>query len=91
MRETEVTTRLAREQIMANENQKAGPVREDAGVEGYINKPELARRLGKTVRTVDSWMANSWIPFYKVGRTVAFRWSEVDAHIQTHFRVGVRG
>ena len=59
--------------------------------EAYLNKQELARRLGKTVRTVDTWMAHGWIPFFKVGRTVAFRWSEVDAYLQTHFRVGARG
>ena len=59
--------------------------------EGYIDKRELARRIGKTVRTVDTWMAKGWIPFYKVGRTVCFRYSEVDAHIQMHFRVCLRG
>ena len=64
---------------------------EEARVEGYIDKHEVARRIGKTVRTVDTWMAEGWIPFYKVGRTVCFRWSEVDQHIQAHFRVCLRG
>jgi excisionase family DNA binding protein len=61
-----------------------------AEFEAYIDKRELARRIGKTVRTVDTWMAEGWIPFYKVGRTVCFRWSEVDQHIRAHFRVGLR-
>jgi excisionase family DNA binding protein len=35
-------------------------------------------------------MAEGIIPFYKLGRTVLFKWSEVDAHIQAHFRVCMR-
>jgi hypothetical protein len=59
--------------------------------EGYIDKHECARRLGRTVRSVDTYMAVGLIPFYKLGRTVAFKWSEVDAHIKAHCRVGVGG
>lgn len=58
--------------------------------EGYINKHECARRLGRTVRSVDTYMALGIIPFYKLGRTVAFKWSEVDEHIRAHYRAGVR-
>lgn len=57
--------------------------------EGYINKRECARRLGRTPRSVDTYMARGMLPFYKLGRTVAFKWSEVDAHIKAHYRVGV--
>jgi len=57
--------------------------------EGYIDKRELARRLGRTVRSVDTYMAKGMVPFYKWGRTVAFKWSEVDAHIKAYYRVGV--
>ena len=59
--------------------------------EGYIDKRELARRLGRTARSVDTYMAKGIVPFYKLGRTVAFKWSEVDAHLRAHYRVGVRG
>jgi predicted DNA-binding transcriptional regulator AlpA len=60
------------------------------GYEPYIGKPECARRLGRTVRSVDTYMAMGIIPFYKLGRTVAFKWSEVDEHIKAHYRAGVR-
>ncbi len=60
------------------------------GYEGYIDKRECARRLGRTVRSVDTYMALGIIPFYKLGRTVAFKWSEVDEHIKAHYRVGVQ-
>jgi hypothetical protein len=36
-------------------------------------------------------MAKGIVPFYKLGRTVAFKWTEVDEHLRTHCRVGVRG
>ena len=58
--------------------------------EGYIDKHECARRLGRTPRSVDTYMAIGILPYYKLGRTVAFKWSEVDQHIKAHFRVGVR-
>ena len=59
--------------------------------EGYIDKRECARRLGRTPRSVDTYMALGMVPFYKLGRTVAFKWSEVDAHIKAHYRVGLHG
>lgn len=55
--------------------------------EGFIGKPEIARRLNMTVRTVDNWMARGILPYYKLGRTVAFRWGDVEAHLQANFRV----
>jgi len=67
------------------------PVAGDPAVESYIAKHECARRLGRTVRSVDSYMEKGIIPFYKIGRTVAFKWSEVDAHIKAHYRVCLKG
>lgn len=57
--------------------------------EGYIDKRECAKRLGRTVRSVDTYMAAGIIPFYKWGRTVAFRWSEVVEHLKK-YRVCLR-
>lgn len=57
------------------------------GPEHYIDKHECARRLGRTVRSVDTYMAKGLLPYYKLGRTVAFKWSEVDATIQAKCRV----
>jgi excisionase family DNA binding protein len=58
--------------------------------EGFIGKTEVARRLNKTVRTVDNWMARGILPYYKLGRTVAFRWSDIEAHMQANYRVSSR-
>ena len=59
--------------------------------EPFIGKPEVARRLGKTVRTVDNWMRRGMLPYYKCGRTVAFRWSDVQGFMREQFRVCRRG
>ena len=49
-----------------------------SGFEPYVNKVEVARRLNKTVRTVDNWMLHGRIPYYKIGRSVVFKFSEVE-------------
>jgi len=56
-------------------------------VEGFIGKPEVARRLGKHVRTVENWMQSGILPYYKVGHAVVFRWSEVEVQLRERCRV----
>ena len=55
--------------------------------EGFIDKPEVARRLGKTVRTIDAWMRRGILPYYKPDRRVLFRWTDIEQHIIAHYRV----
>jgi|GEM_PF-798981 len=62
-------------------------IRPAAAEEGFISKPEVARRLGKTLRTVDNWMSRGLLPYYKIGRSVEFRWSEVQIHLAQTTRV----
>jgi excisionase family DNA binding protein len=56
-------------------------------VEGFINKPEVARRLGKKLRTVDNWMQRGILPYYKIGRSVSFKWSEIEAALARTCRI----
>jgi predicted DNA-binding transcriptional regulator AlpA len=59
-----------------------------SAAEPFINKAEVARRLGKTVRTVDNYMLRGCIPFYRIGgRSVVFKWSEVVAYMGETCRV----
>jgi excisionase family DNA binding protein len=60
-------------------------------VEPFIKKAEVARRIGMSVRTVDNWMRRRQIPFYRIRRSVMFRWSEVQAHLAATCRVNGRG
>ena len=55
--------------------------------EPFINKEEVARRLGKTLRTVDNWMSRGLLPYYKIGRSVEFKWSDVEAHLAQTCRI----
>ena len=51
-----------------------------------LDKREAARRLGKSVRTVDAWMRAKKLPYIKVGRSVLFRWGAVLEKLEA-FRV----
>ena len=51
-----------------------------------IDKRETARRLHKSVRTIDTWMKGQKLPFMKIGRTVMFRWGAILEKLET-FRV----
>ena len=53
----------------------------------YLTKPEVAERLRKTIRTIDNWMKRGILPYYKMGRSVSFKWSDVERHLDTNCRV----
>lgn len=60
-------------------------------VEALIGKPEVARRLNRDVRTIGHWMKAGLIPYYKISRSVGFRWSEVETALRTRFRMNGSG
>lgn len=63
-------------------------IRSDAApVEGYITKQEVARRLKKSIRTVENWQRKGLIPFVKAGHSVLFNWPAVQAHLNQNFGV----
>jgi excisionase family DNA binding protein len=55
--------------------------------EPFITKEEVARRMRKPVRTIENWMREHRIPFYRVGHSVRFRWSDVQVHFDRWYRV----
>lgn len=55
--------------------------------EPFIGKREVARRIGRTVRTVDNWMRRGLLPYYKCNNSVSFRWSEIQVFMRQNFRV----
>lgn len=52
-----------------------------------LEKPEIAKRLKISTRTLDQWMRAGRVPFLKIGKTVRFRWADVLAHLQDKCRV----
>ena len=42
-----------------------------------IKKDQLARRVGVTTRTLESWMRLGYVPFIKIGRSVRFDQEDV--------------
>jgi predicted DNA-binding transcriptional regulator AlpA len=80
-------------------NQKPKPMAESKpeiqtrpllAVEPFIDKPEVAKRLGKALRTVDNWMIRRLLPYYKIGRSVSFKWSEIETALADSCRVSSR-
>jgi excisionase family DNA binding protein len=61
-------------------------MKDGRGTDEYINKSEMATRLGVTVRTIDSWMAIGLLPYRKLGRLVRFDWGEVTEHLKARSR-----
>ena len=59
----------------------------ELAVEPFINKRVVARRMGRTIRSVDSLMKRGIIPFYKLGPSVLFRWSEIQSQLSQTCRV----
>lgn len=40
------------------------------------------RCLKVSGRTLDEWMRSGRVPYFKIGKTVRFRWADVIAHLQ---------
>jgi excisionase family DNA binding protein len=72
-------------------SQWAEPAATSQSAEPYIDKLEVGRRMTVRPRTVDQWMKQGRRPYYKFGRAVRFKWSEVEAHLARTFLVARKG
>lgn len=50
-------------------------------------KREAAHYLHIGPRTLDDWMKRKMVPFFKIGKVVRFRVSDLDATLEKKFRV----
>ena len=48
-------------------------------LDGFVNKPLLAKHYRVSTRCIDNWMSHRLIPFTKIGGVVRFDISKVDA------------
>jgi excisionase family DNA binding protein len=82
--ESPAPPRKQKENFMTNTTtQSAGT----PGLEPRLTKKDVAKLLGKKIRTVDNWMKEGRLPYCKVGRSVLFKWSDVEKHLDSNFRV----
>jgi len=49
----------------------------DRATNGLLSKKEVAARLRISPRTLDQWMRKKRISFFKIGKSVRFRWPDV--------------
>lgn len=63
----------------------------EIAVEPYIDKREVARRLNRSLRSVNNLMSRGLLPYYRFDCQVAFRWSEIQAHLAQTCRVAPKG
>jgi len=52
-----------------------------------LSKPELARRLRRSPRSIEMWMRRGIIPYYKIERAVLFSWPDVQQTLNRRFRI----
>lgn len=55
--------------------------------EGYLTKREIAKRLHRTPRTIETWMRRGYLPYIKIGRSVLFRWADIERHFAENNRI----
>ena len=56
--------------------------------EPFIDRREVERRLRVGSRQISEWMRRGFLPHYRMDRAVLFKWSEIERHLDEHFRVG---
>jgi excisionase family DNA binding protein len=44
----------------------------------WLTRREIAARLKKSPRTIDTYVRRGYLPGIRVGRSILFRWSEVE-------------
>ncbi len=59
---------------------------ESAQPDKYLTKKEVAALFRVTPRTIDDWMVKRYLPYFKLGRNVRFRKSEIDAQLDESHR-----
>ena len=53
---------------------------------GWVRKPELAKHLSLSLRSIDNLVARKAIPFARFGRSIRFRIADVDRALEGFVR-----
>jgi hypothetical protein len=54
------------------------PVEDACDENSLLTKKELARKLKKSVRSIENWMKLGYLPYIKIGHSVLFKWCDVS-------------
>lgn len=60
----------------------ANAVEKETPAEEFLTSRKLAERLNTDVRTIERWVQRDWLPYYRIGRVLRFKWSEVEVALQ---------
>ena len=63
----------------------------DGGQDVMLTKMELAAKLKVTVRTVENWQHDGFLPGVKIANVVRFHWPDVVEHLKANFKIGGAG
>jgi len=55
-----------------------------------LTKAQVAAYAQCTARCVDNWMKRGFLPYFKIGRSVRFKLTDVQTSLDEHFRVARR-
>ena len=53
----------------------------------YLSKDEVASILAVTTRTIETYMRDGRLPYFKISRSVRFKLADVEAHLDATCRV----
>jgi len=51
-----------------------------------FTREEMAAKLKVTVRSIENWQHDGFLPYIKIGNALWFYWPDVVQHFLTHFR-----
>jgi excisionase family DNA binding protein len=54
---------------------------------GHVRKQEMAKIMGVSIRTIETWMARRIIPYHKIGKVVTFNPEQVKQAIDLKFTI----
>jgi excisionase family DNA binding protein len=55
-----------------------------------ITRKQVAELLSVSLRTVDRWIARGELPYYKLGKVVRFKLSDIQERLETKWKVGLK-
>ena len=58
---------------------------------GHVRKSDMARFMGVSVRTIETWMSEGLIPYHKINKVVTFDPLKVKEAISSRFTVEAGG